>query len=301
VSGTATPAVSRRRAWLLATRPRTLPAAAAGVAVGVGLAVGRGAFAPLPALACLVGALLLQIGSNVANDYFDFVRGIDTPDRRGPLRVTQAGLIPPGEVRAGLAFIILAAFAVGAYLVSVGGWPLVWVGLAAVVSLLAYSGGPFPLASHGLGDLFAFLFFGLVSVCGTYYVQAGALPPEAVAAAVPVGTLITAIIVVNNTRDIETDTRVGKRTLAVMLGPRGSRVEYLLLIAAAYGATAAFWLSGRAAAWVLLTWLSAPLAVRAVRGMRRADDGPAFNRLLAETARLALVFSLLLGLGLSLR
>jgi 1,4-dihydroxy-2-naphthoate octaprenyltransferase len=271
------------------------------VAVGVGLALGRGVFAPLPALACLIGALLLQVGSNVANDYFDFVRGVDTRDRRGPLRVTQAGLIPPGEVRAGLALIILAAFAVGGYLVAVGGWPIVAVGLAAVVSLLAYSGGPFPLASHGLGDLFAFLFFGLVSVCGTYYVQAGALPLVAVAAAVPAGTLIAAIIVVNNTRDIETDARVGKRTLAVMLGVRGSRVEYLLLIAVAYAATLAFRALGAASPGILLPWLSLPLAVRAVQGIHRAADGPAYNRLLAETARLALVFSVLFAAGLSVR
>lgn len=293
------PRISRAQAWLLATRPRTLPAAVAGVVVGMGLAVAHGSFAPGPALACLAGALLLQIGSNVANDYFDFVRGVDTAARRGPIRVTQSGLLPPREVLAGLILILFAALLVGVYLVAVGGLPIVVVGLAAIVSLLAYSGGSFPLASHGLGDLFAFLFFGEVAVAGTYYVQALRLDPIVFAAAVPVGALITAIIVVNNLRDIETDAGVGKRTLAVRIGQRGSRVEYALLILGAYATPILFRMAGWASLAVLLPWLSLPLAVQAVRAIHRADDGPAFNRLLAATARLALVFSLLFALGLA--
>jgi 1,4-dihydroxy-2-naphthoate octaprenyltransferase len=290
--------VTRKQAWLMAARPKTLPAAAAGVAVGWGTALADGRFRALPAIACLAGGLLLQIASNVANDYFDARRGIDTPDRRGPVRVTQSGLLPPAEVRAGLIAVIAAAFAVGCYLAAVGGWPIVVVGLGSILALLAYSSGPYPLASHGLGDLFAFLFFGVVAVTGTYYVQAGTVGARVFAAAVPAGALITAIIVVNNLRDIDTDRRVGKRSLAVMIGPRATRLEYLALVAVAYLVPGGFWLLGRASPWVFLPWLSLPLAVRAIRGIHRADDGPAFNRLLAATARLALVFCILFSIGL---
>ena len=198
-------AVTRVRAWLLAARPKTLPAAIAPVVVGAAAALGEGAFAPLPALAALAGALLLQIGVNLANDYFDFGRGIDAADRKGPVRVTQAGLIPPGQVRLGMAAAFAAAALVGVYLVVLGGTPILVVGIASILSALAYSGGPWPLASHGVADLFVFVFFGPVAVCGTYFVQAGAVSGTAAAASVAPGLLITAILVVNNLRDIETD------------------------------------------------------------------------------------------------
>jgi len=292
--------VARRQAWLLATRPKTLPAAAAAVLVGWGTAALEGVFRPVPALACLLCALLLQVASNVANDYFDWKRGIDTAERLGPRRVTSGGLLPPGEVLAGLVAIIAAAFLIGVYLAFVGGWPIVAVGIASILSLLAYSSGPFPLSSHGLGDLFAFLFFGEVAVVGTHFVQGGAFSPLAAAAAVAPGGLITAILVVNNLRDIRTDAKVGKRTLAVMLGERGSRAEYLGLVVAAYLVPPVLWVAGRASAWVLLSWLSLPLAARAVRAIHDAADGPAFNRLLAATARLALAHSVLFAAGLAL-
>lgn len=300
MTGQASRRISKREAWFLAARPKTLPASVAGVAVGWGMALADGRFRLLPALACLAGGLLLQIASNVANDYFDHVRGIDTPDRRGPVRVTQSGLLAPREVRNGLILVIALAFVVGVYLAAVGGWPIVVVGVASILSLLAYSSGPFPLASHGLGDLFAFLFFGVVAVTGTYYVQAGAVDARVFAAALPAGALIAAIIVVNNLRDIGTDGRVGKRTLAVLIGARATRFEYLVLIAAAYTVPGDFWLLGWAGLWVFLPWVSLPLALRAVRDIHRADDGPAFNRLLAETARLALIFCLLFATGLML-
>ena len=219
---TDTPApVTRGRAWLLAARPKTLPAAIAPVVVGAAAALGEHSFAPLPALAALAGALLLQIGVNLANDYFDFGRGIDTPDRKGPVRVTQAGLIPPGQVRFGMIATFVAAALVGVYLVVRGGTPILVVGVASILSALAYSGGPWPLASHGVADLFVFVFFGPVAVCGTYFVQAGSVSGTAAAASLAPGLLITAILVVNNLRDIETDAGAGKRTLAVRLGVRG--------------------------------------------------------------------------------
>lgn len=294
--------ISRRKAWLLAARPKTLPAAVAPVIVGSSLALADEKFDPLPALAALTGALLLQIGVNLANDYFDFRRGIDGAGRKGPLRVTQAGLIPPEAVRKGMTAVFSAAAAVGLYLVTVGGWPILAVGAASILAALAYSGGPWPLASHGLGDLFVFLFFGLAAVGGTYYVQAGEITPLSLAVAVPPGLLITAILVVNNVRDIDTDGRTGKRTLAVRLGPRGSLAEYLTLLGGAYVTAVLLWVSGRTGPWVLLTAFSLPMAIPLVRTLRhRHDDGTEMNRALAGTARLTFLFCLLFGVGLLLR
>ncbi|MBW2468701.1 MAG: 1,4-dihydroxy-2-naphthoate polyprenyltransferase, partial [Deltaproteobacteria bacterium] len=221
-------------AWKLATRPRTLPAAVAPVLVGTALAIADKQFALLPAAAAMTVALLLQIGVNLANDYFDYVKGIDTQDRLGPPRVTQSGLIPPGQVKTGIVVAIVLSTIPGLYLASVGGWPVILIGLFCFAAALAYSGGPFPLASHGLGDLFVFIFFGLVAVCGTYYVQALQLTPMVWLMGAIQGLLITAILVVNNIRDIQTDRHSGKRTLAVIIGERGARIEYLLLLATAY-------------------------------------------------------------------
>ena len=164
--------------WILATRPKTLPAALAPVSVGSALAVADQCFAFLPAAAALIVALLLQIGVNLANDYFDYIKGIDTRERLGPVRVSQSGLIPSATVKGAMIFIFLLAMIPGLYLAFIGGWPVIIIGLASIMAALAYSGGPFPLASHGLGDLFVFIFFGLVGVCGTYYVQALHLTPH---------------------------------------------------------------------------------------------------------------------------
>lgn len=215
--------ISTFEAWILAARPRTIPASVAPVAVGTAAAYHDGALAVLPALAALAVSMLLQVGVNLANDYFDYAGGIDSPDRLGPTRVTQSGLIEPGRVKAGMACVFCLAALMGLYLVFVGGVPILLAGIASIAAALAYSGGPYPLASHGLGDLFVFIFFGLVAVGGTYYVQALSLTPMALLVAVPPGLLITAILVVNNLRDIHTDRRSGKRTLAVILGAGGSR------------------------------------------------------------------------------
>jgi 1,4-dihydroxy-2-naphthoate octaprenyltransferase len=289
---------SIRRAWLLAVRPRTLPAAVSPVAVGAALAIADHDFRLGPALGALLGALLLQAGVNVANDYFDFVRGIDRAGRLGPVRVTQSGLISPGRVRAGMALIFALAAADGLYLTLASGWPILAVGLLAGLAALAYSGGPYPLASHGLGDLFVFLFFGLAAVCGTYYAQTLKLTWTALFLACPVGLMITAILVVNNLRDIETDRKAGKITLAVRLGPGGSRLEYMLLLAGAFLLTATYALAG-GRLWALLSLGALPLAWAEVKRVGR-DKGPLLNQALAGTARLALVFSLLLSAGLVL-
>jgi 1,4-dihydroxy-2-naphthoate octaprenyltransferase len=292
--------VSPGHAWLIAIRPKTLPAAIAPVLVGTALAWAHGVSAPLPALAALVCALLIQIGTNLANDYFDYVKGTDIADRKGPTRVSQSGLLPLSQIRTGIVITFGLATLVGLYLIVVGGWPILAVGIASIISAIAYTGGPFPIGYHGLGDLFAFLFFGLVAVSGTYYVQASTLTPEAVIVALPVGVLTTAILVVNNLRDIDTDSRTGKRTLAVMVGPKATRLEYVLLLAVAYAVPLSLWLAGLTSAWVLLPCLTIPQAWHLVRTIYQSTAGPRLNKALAGTANLDLVFSLLLAIGLVL-
>ena len=302
------PPMSRRQAWGLAIRPRTLPAAVGPVLVGTGLAVADGAFRPLPALAALAAALLLQVASNLANDYYDFVKGYDQADRQGPTRVALSGLISLQELRGGLILVLAITALIGLYLIAVGGWPILALGLAAMISAVLYSGGPYPLAAHGLGELFVFIFFGLAAVAGTYYVQALHLPPVVLLAALPSGSLVTAILVVNNLRDIEVDRRVGKDTLAVRLGPQGTRLEYAILLAVAYLVPAGLLMAGLvgwgdpglASPWVLLPWLSLPMAWRLARLVYTIEMGPAMNRILAGTAQLSLVFSVLFAVGLAL-
>ena len=288
------------QAWLIAIRPKTLPAAVSPILVGTALALSDGVFTPLPALAALVGALLIQIGANLANDYFDYVKGVDIPERKGPKRVAQSGLIALPRLRLGIVVTFALAALVGACLVFVGGWPILFIGLASLLSSLAYTGGPFPVGYHGLGDLFVFLFFGVAAVCGTYYVQALAINPMVVAASIPVGSLTVAILVINNLRDIETDRRTGKRTLAVIIGPDATRLEYVLLLASAYGASSLLWLAGWSSAWTFLPWLSLPLAVRLVHTVYQDAEGPSLNKTLAGTANLDLVFCILFAIGLAL-
>jgi 1,4-dihydroxy-2-naphthoate octaprenyltransferase len=291
---------SKMGAWMLATRPRTLPAAIAPVVLGSAMAGADKNFVWLPAICALIVALLLQICVNLANDYFDYLKGIDTQDRLGPLRVTQSGLIPAKQVKAGIILTLILSMIPGIYLLTVGGLPVIIIGLACICTALAYSGGPFPLASHGLGDLFVFIFFGLVAVCGTYYVQALHLTPMVWLMGAIEGLLITAILVVNNLRDIQSDRQTGKRTLAVIIGNRGSRIEYVLLLAGAYAIPIILWLSGRMSAWVLLPLISMPTALSLMRLIWKNPGDPILNQALAKTAKLALVYSLLLSIGLIL-
>jgi 1,4-dihydroxy-2-naphthoate polyprenyltransferase len=289
--------LNKAEIWLLAARPRTLPAAAAPVIVGTALALADGLFRPGPALAALLTALLLQIGANVANDVFDFKRGADTAERQGPLRVTQAGLLTPEQTLTGMWVIFGLTGLLGLYLATVAGWPVILVGLAAIAAAILYTGGPLPFGYYGLGDLFVFIFFGLAAVGGTYYVQAGQLSAAALWGAIPIGLLTTAILVVNNLRDIETDRSVGKHTLAVRLGVGGARLEYLLCLAGAYLTPLLMWVVGIAPAWVMLSWLSLPLAARLVRQIYR-DTGRALNLALAGTGQFELVFAILFSIGL---
>lgn len=285
--------------WLLAARPRTLPAAASPVLVGIALAVAGGRFRFGPALAALLAALLLQVGANIANDVFDFHRGADTSARQGPLRVTQAGLLAPGQVLAGMWVTFALAGMLGLYLTLVAGWPILLVGIASITAAILYTGGPLPFGYYGLGDLFVFIFFGPVAVCGTYYVQAGQLTPAAAWASIPIGLLTTAILVVNNLRDIETDRSAGKMTLAVRLGASGARLEYLLCVGGAYLVPLLMWVLGIASGWVMLSWLSLPLLLPLVRMIYR-EVGKPLNRALAGTGQFELVYAILFSIGLIL-
>lgn len=284
-------------AWMLATRPRTLPAAAAGVMMGGALAWQDGFLRIDALLVCLFTALLLQIGSNLANDVFDYERGTDTPERLGPTRVTQAGLLTPSQVKTGMAVVFGVAAILGLYLAYLGGLPIILIGIAAIISAIAYTGGPFPLGYYGLGDIFVFIFFGLASVAGTYYVQAGFVSPAAWWMTIPPGMIITAILVVNNLRDLENDRKAGKRTLAVIFGERITKTQYIICLVLAY-------LIMPIASWVgivpwtsLLTWISLPIAYQAAR-VTLTQKGRPLNAALASTGQTALLFSLLFWAGL---
>jgi 1,4-dihydroxy-2-naphthoate octaprenyltransferase len=285
-------------AWFWAARPRTLAASVVPVAVGSAVALRDGHFQPLVALAALAGALLLQIGTNLANDYYDFKRGADTEDRLGPPRATQQGWLTPHAVLAGALGCFGAATLVGLYLVSVGGWVILAIGVASIMAGLAYTAGPYPLAYNGLGELFVLVFFGLVAVAGTYFVQAHAVRPLALWAGLPVGLLGVALLAVNNIRDEKTDVAAGKRTLVVRLGRGFGRGEWLGAVVAAALVPVLLVLSGQASAWVLAPLASLPLAVEPGRLVFIAE-GAALNRALAGTARLVLVFGLLFAVGLA--
>ncbi len=283
--------------WTLAARPITLPAATAPVIVGSAVAYWDGSFHFWAGVATLLAALLLQIGANLANDVFDFHRGADTSQRLGPMRVTQAGLLAPRQVLAGMWICFGLATALGVYLTLTAGWPVVAIGLASITAAIAYTGGPFPLGYYGLGDLAVFIFFGLAAVCGTYYIQTLRLSWLAFWAALPMGFLITAILVVNNLRDIETDRAAGKRTLAVHLGVNRTRWEYLLLVIGAYLAPLLIWLQGLGPAWVFLAWASIPQAFSLIR-LVWTQRGRPLNKALGGTGQLALIYSILFSLGL---
>ena len=291
---------TRARAWLLATRPATLPAAVGPVLVGLGVAIGLGVFVWGPALGALAVALLLQIASNLANDLFDFRSGADNEERLGPPRAAALGLLSQREMAIGMAVVVGLAGLIGLYLVSVGGLIILVLGVAAVISAFAYTGGPWPYGYHGLGEVFVFIFFGLVAVAGTTYLQTLTWEPLALAAAVPVGALITTILVINNLRDIDSDRRAGKQTLAVKVGVRGTMAEYDVLLALAYGVPLGLVLGGDVSLAALLPLASAPLALVLRRVVRAEGDPRRLNAVLKETARLSLLFSALFAVGLAL-
>lgn len=287
------------RAWILALRPATLPLAAAPVLVGAAICHRQGVVRPIALIAAGLGAMLLQIGSNLANDVFDYEKGADTEDRLGPTRATQAGLLTPSAVKKGMGVVFALAVLIGAYLIAVGGWPILAIGLLSIVSAIAYTGGPYPLGYHGLGDVFVLAFFGFAAVCGTTLVGSGTVPVIAVLSALPVGALATAVLVVNNVRDHETDVRAGKRTLVVRFGRTFGVVEYALLLLAAYAVPVVLVVRGLAGNFALLPIATIGIAGRLLIALRD-ERGKALNPRLAGTAKLTLLFSVLFAVGLAI-
>lgn len=299
-------------AWLMAIRPHTLPAAAAPVLVGTSLAYFQDVFSVLPALAALLGALFIQIGTNLANDYFDAEKGVDTDDRTGFTRVTRSGLIAPESVWRGMVFFFFLAFCCGIYLACVSGWPVIVIGITGIFFGITYSGGPVPYGSYALGDLMVFLYFGLIAVWGTYFVQLAdvsapvfpvilpeqSVPATVVLAAIPSACLSTAILVVNNLRDLDTDRRAGKYTMAVMLGPVGSRIEYSVLVGTSLvvpgGLPLVF---DQVGGWTALPLVLFPFAGVLVYNIWTIEEGEAFNRLLSRTGKLLILHAILFSLG----
>jgi 1,4-dihydroxy-2-naphthoate octaprenyltransferase len=292
--------VSGLRIWLMAARIRTLPVAVAPVLVGTALAGFQGVFHPLRFVAALIGAVFIQIGTNLSNDYSDARRGADTEDRLGPVRVTAGGLVPPRRVLVATYLSFGIAVLAGGYLIAVAGWELLLVGAASILAGVLYTGGPRPYGYEGLGEVFVFLFFGIVAVAGSYFVQVKHLEWEAFALAVPVGLIAAAILVVNNCRDIDTDRRAGKRTLAVRLGRDRTRLLFASMVYLAYLMTPVTWAFGPLKPWVLLPWLTLPLAAQLVRVVRNKTDGASLNEALAQTGMLQLAFCTLLAAGLLL-
>jgi 1,4-dihydroxy-2-naphtoate prenyltransferase (EC 2.5.1.-) len=309
-----TQSISRQEAWVMAARPQTLPAAAAPVFVGTGVAIHDGVFAPLPALAALIGAALIQIGTNFANDYYDAIKGADTADREGFTRVTADGLIDPAKVKRAMYLTFAIAVLVGTTLVWIGGIPILIVGILSVASGIAYTGGPYPLGYHGLGDVFVFVFFGLIAVTGTYYVQAatftaGVLPLgipagtvslTAIVASVPIAALSTNILVVNNVRDRDEDVTTGKQTLAVRYGYTFARAEFVTLLVIAYAVPIWFLFQPAYTLTAGLPLVTLPVALSTARSICTETAGNVLNPTLERVGKLLAGYALLFSIGLAI-
>lgn len=285
------------RVWLEATRPRTLPAAVAPVVVGTALAWRAGEAKWPAAAACLGFALLVQVGTNFANDYYDFVKGADTAERVGPRRAVASGLIAPRVMRAAMIAVFAAAFALGLTLLAYGGWPLLVIGVASIACGVAYTGGPYPLAYHGLGDVFVFIFFGLVATGATAFVQLGELPVAALVAGAGVGALATNILVANNYRDVETDAKAGKGTLLVRWGRGYGRAQFATAHAVAVTAPLVLVLLGAAAGWaaLIVVFVAAAVAMKQGGRLAAAKTPEDCIALLGATGRWLAIYGVLLA------
>tara|TARA_B110000438_G_scaffold39796_1_gene39711 strand:- start:609 stop:1472 length:864 start_codon:yes stop_codon:yes gene_type:complete len=284
--------------WILASRLRTLPAAISPVLVGVSLAIHDGEFKSFIAFMTLLAAVLIQIGANFSNDVYDFLKGSDQEDRLGPTRATQSGLISPENMKKGMCLVFAMAICVGFYLASIGGWPIVWIGLASIASAIAYTGGPYPLGYHGWGDVFVFIFFGIIAVPGTYYLQSGIVSYDSILLGIPLGALSTAILIVNNLRDADTDIKSDKRTLAVRLGKPFVKIEYIVMMVIAFATPIyilQFW--DEFSLYIILFLL--PISIQHIQSLY-TKTGEALNEVLVDTAKFLFHFSLLLSIGLIL-
>ena len=284
--------------WVLASRLKTLTAAISPVLVGVSLAIHDGEFQPFIAFMTLLAAVLIQIGANFANDVYDFLNGSDREDRLGPTRATQSGLIPPEDMKKGMWLVFSLAICVGFYLASIGGWSIVWIGLASIASAIAYTGGPYPLGYHGWGDVLVFVFFGIIAVPGTYYLQSGFVSYDSILFGIPLGALSTAILIVNNLRDADTDIKSGKRTLAVRFGKTFVKIEYIIMMVVAFAIPIyilQFW--DELSLYIILFLL--PISIRLIQSLYN-ETGISLNPVLVNTAQFLFHFSILLSIGLIL-
>jgi len=292
--------ISYAKRWWLAIRPRTLPAAGSPVLIGWAIAWANGAFAWVPALVILVCALLLQMLANVVNDVADFQKGTDKSGRLGPVRVTQSGLLSVRQVWTGAVVIALLAASGGVYLALYRGWPVLVMGGVALLFAVLYTVGPFSLADYGFGDLAAFIFFGFVTVCGATYILLGYLVPISWFGGLGAGALVTNILVVNNIRDIESDTSAGRKNIPVRWGRRAAEIEYLLMMIVAFVVCILAFSLGWAGWSVLLPLVTIPRAIQLVKRIKTLPASPLFNKLLADTAQLVLFYCLLFSLGIVL-
>ena len=283
--------------WLLAVRVKTLPAAISPVILGTALSYHDGIFYHFIFFMTLLAAVLIQIGANFANDVYDFEKGSDRADRMGPQRATQSGLISPTDMKKALWKIFALAIGVGFYLAYVGGWPIVIIGLASIAAAISYTGGPYPLGYHGFGDIFVFLFFGLIAVPGTYYLQTGSVTELSLWLGAVMGMLSTAILVVNNIRDMETDIVTGKKTLAVRLGKSFSQIEFSILVIFPFIIPLCMWWNTKDNMSLFITLFALPIAVHLIIQLI-SKSGKELNNVLAGTARFLSIFTLLLSVGL---
>lgn len=285
--------------WILASRPRTLPAAVVPVMVGSALAIYQGIFFPVYSIIALLCSVLIQIGTNFTNDLYDHLKGSDTKERKGPLRVLASGLISVKEMKWGIFLVFFTAFLLGLYLVYSVGLVILWIGIFSIIAGLAYTAGPFPLAYNGLGDLFVFIFFGIVGTVGTYYLHAQQFSSLAFLISIPVGALITNILIVNNYRDIEEDRIAGKNTLAVLLGKEFSRYEYIFFILVSFFIPFLLHFKYDFNIWIFLPYITLPVAITLVK-MIYIFTGTQLNKTLELSAKFSALYGLLLSIGIIL-
>lgn len=287
------------KSFLLASRPKTLFAALTPVLVGSALAYSMGSFKPLAAFVALTCAVLIQVATNFVNDLYDFLSGADNEDRLGPTRALASGQITIKEMRLAIIILFCLTFLLGLYLVSLAGWPVLIIGVVSIMAGYAYTAGPFPLAYNGLGDLFVFVFFGLVATVGTYYVQVLDISSVSILVSIPCGALITNILIVNNYRDVETDRNSGKKTLAVILGRKLTRIEYILLLLISFFIPFHLYFEAAYSFWILIPFATLPLAINNVK-MLFYLEGKQLNKALEMTARFSFLFGLLFSIGIIL-
>ncbi len=289
--------ISKIERWIIASRPKTLPAAFVPVVIGSSIAVYDSKFNLLASVIALICAVLIQVGTNFVNDLYDYISGKDTKERVGPVRVLASGLITPSEMKMGIIIIFSLTFILGLYLVYISTWITLLIGILSILAGIAYTAGPYPLAYNGLGDIFVFLFFGFVGTIGTYYVQAVSVNPLVVWASIPVGALITNILVVNNYRDIDEDYESGKITLAVKLGKKYTRLQYLAFTVISYLILFVVFFTYKKSLFVFLPFLTLPIAVKLIR-MIYKYKGEELNKTLELTAKLSAIYGVLFAVGI---